>query len=73
MKIVVIGGSGLIGTKLVQHLRQRGHEVVAAVAAPHQHTWPWPVAADDHDGGGVPGADGALSGRADGRVHKTGL
>src|SRR5438552_1127152 len=30
MKIVVIGGSGLIGTKLVQKLRQRGHEVVAA-------------------------------------------
>jgi uncharacterized protein YbjT (DUF2867 family) len=30
MKIVVIGGSGLIGTKLVSNLRQRGHEVVAA-------------------------------------------
>jgi uncharacterized protein YbjT (DUF2867 family) len=30
MKIVVIGGSGLIGTKLVNTLRQRGHEVVAA-------------------------------------------
>ena len=30
MKIVVIGGSGLIGTKLVHNLRQRGHEVVAA-------------------------------------------
>ena len=30
MKIVVIGGSGLIGTKLVNNLRQRGHEVVAA-------------------------------------------
>jgi uncharacterized protein YbjT (DUF2867 family) len=30
MKIVVIGGSGLIGTKLVRHLRQHGHEVVAA-------------------------------------------
>src|SRR6266700_2301889 len=29
-KIVVIGGSGLIGTKLVGKLRQRGHEVVAA-------------------------------------------
>jgi len=30
MKIVVIGGTGLIGTKLVSNLRQRGNEVVAA-------------------------------------------
>jgi uncharacterized protein YbjT (DUF2867 family) len=30
MKIVVIGGSGLIGTKLVKILRQDDHEVVAA-------------------------------------------
>jgi len=30
MKIVVIGGSGLIGTKLVNKLCERGHEVVAA-------------------------------------------
>jgi uncharacterized protein YbjT (DUF2867 family) len=30
MKIVVIGGSGLIGKKVVMILRQRGHEVVAA-------------------------------------------
>jgi uncharacterized protein YbjT (DUF2867 family) len=30
MKIVVIGGSGLIGKKLVNNLRQHGHEVVAA-------------------------------------------
>jgi uncharacterized protein YbjT (DUF2867 family) len=30
MKIVVIGGSGLIGKKVVNDLRQRGHEVVAA-------------------------------------------
>jgi uncharacterized protein YbjT (DUF2867 family) len=30
MKIVVIGGSGLIGKKLVARLRERGHEVVAA-------------------------------------------
>jgi quercetin dioxygenase-like cupin family protein len=31
MKIVVIGGSGLIGTKLVKNLRQLGHEVVLTV------------------------------------------
>lgn len=30
MRIVVIGGSGLIGTKVVNGLRQKGHEVVAA-------------------------------------------
>jgi uncharacterized protein YbjT (DUF2867 family) len=30
MKIVVIGGSGLIGQKLVNNLRQHGHELVAA-------------------------------------------
>jgi uncharacterized protein YbjT (DUF2867 family) len=30
MKIVVIGGSGLIGTKLVRRLQQKGHDVVAA-------------------------------------------
>jgi uncharacterized protein YbjT (DUF2867 family) len=30
MKIVVVGGSGLIGTKVVKNLRQHGHEVVAA-------------------------------------------
>jgi uncharacterized protein YbjT (DUF2867 family) len=30
MKIVIIGGSGLIGKKLVNNLRQHGHQVVAA-------------------------------------------
>jgi uncharacterized protein YbjT (DUF2867 family) len=30
MKIVVIGGSGLIGSKVVNRLRRKGHEVVAA-------------------------------------------
>lgn len=30
MKIVVIGGSGLIGSKLAKNLRERGHEVLAA-------------------------------------------
>jgi len=30
MKIVIIGGTGLIGTKTVERLRRKGHEVVAA-------------------------------------------
>src|SRR5690349_11564818 len=30
MKIVVIGGSGLIGSKLITKLRQQGHEAIAA-------------------------------------------
>src|SRR5215213_4052460 len=30
MKIVVIGGTGLIGKMVVMNLRQHGHEVVAA-------------------------------------------
>jgi uncharacterized protein YbjT (DUF2867 family) len=33
MKIVVIGGSGLIGSKLVTKLRERGHEAVPASPA----------------------------------------
>jgi uncharacterized protein YbjT (DUF2867 family) len=33
MKIVVIGGSGLIGTKVVAKLRQAGHQVIAASPA----------------------------------------
>src|SRR5918996_3103166 len=33
MKIVVIGGTGLIGKKLVNKLSQNGHEVVAASPA----------------------------------------
>ena len=30
MKIVIIGGTGLIGSKTVDRLRRQGHEVVAA-------------------------------------------
>jgi uncharacterized protein YbjT (DUF2867 family) len=30
MKIVVIGGTGLIGSKVVEKLKQKGHELSAA-------------------------------------------
>src|SRR3981189_2753916 len=33
MKVVIIGGSGLIGSKLAIKLRQLGHEVIAASPA----------------------------------------
>jgi len=35
MKIVVIDGTNLAGTKLVERLRQKGHEVVATPAGSH--------------------------------------
>ena len=38
MKVVVIGGTGLIGSKTVAILRQRGHEVVAASPNPGVNT-----------------------------------
>lgn len=38
MKIVVIGGTGLIGSKVVSNLRQRGHEVIAAAPNTGVHT-----------------------------------
>jgi uncharacterized protein YbjT (DUF2867 family) len=38
MKIVVIGGSGLIGTRLANNLRQRGQEIVAASPSPGVNT-----------------------------------
>jgi uncharacterized protein YbjT (DUF2867 family) len=37
MRIVVIGGTGLIGSKLVTKLRSRGHEAIVA-ALPHVNT-----------------------------------
>ena len=30
MKIVVIGGTGLIGSKVVERLKQKGHQAIAA-------------------------------------------
>src|SRR3954469_9089784 len=49
MKIVVIGGTGLIGSKVVTDLSRQGHEAVAASPA---------SGGDTLTGGGVPG--GAL-------------
>jgi uncharacterized protein YbjT (DUF2867 family) len=48
MKIVVIGGTGLIGSKTVAILRQRGHDVVAAspnsgVSPARGSRRPWPA------------------------------
>ena len=43
MKIVVIGGTGLIGSKTVAILRQGGHEVVAA--SPNTGSTPSPARA----------------------------
>jgi uncharacterized protein YbjT (DUF2867 family) len=38
MKILVIGGSGLIGSKVVANLRQLGYEVLVRIAQHrHQH------------------------------------
>ena len=39
MKIVVIGGTGLIGTKLVNNLRQRRQEVVGCVTSSGVNTF----------------------------------
>jgi uncharacterized protein YbjT (DUF2867 family) len=45
MKIVVIGGTGLIGSKLVAKLRARRHEALAASPASGVNTLPttWPA------------------------------
>ena len=43
MKIVVIGGTGLIGSKTVAILRQGGHEVVAAPSPARDSKRPWPA------------------------------
>ena len=48
MKIVVIGGTGLIGSKVVAKLKQKGHEVLAAspntgvVTPSRARAWPRP-------------------------------
>lgn len=39
MKILVIGGTGLIGSKLVQRLIERGHEAIAVSPATGVNTF----------------------------------
>ena len=39
MKIVVIGGTGLVGSKVVHHLTEHGHEVVAAAPSTGVNTY----------------------------------
>jgi uncharacterized protein YbjT (DUF2867 family) len=53
MKIVVIGGSGLIGAKLANKLRERGHTVVAASPASGVNTITGEGLADALDGADV--------------------
>ena len=38
MQIVVIGGTGLIGSKVVEKLKQRGHDAVAAAPSTDVNT-----------------------------------
>src|SRR5262245_19147951 len=53
MKIVVIGGTGLIGSKLVPKLREQGHEVVAASPKSRVNTLTWEWLARALTGGSV--------------------
>ena len=38
MKVAVIGGTGLIGSNLVQKLRARGHDALHGLAQPVRHS-----------------------------------
>lgn len=53
MRIVVIGGSGLLGTKVVANLRQQGHEVVAASRSTGDNTLTGEGLAESLSGGQV--------------------
>jgi uncharacterized protein YbjT (DUF2867 family) len=53
MKIVVIGGSGLIGSKLVNKLRERGHQPVPASPASGVNTLTGEGLAEALDGAAV--------------------
>ncbi|MCO1657098.1 TIGR01777 family oxidoreductase [Pseudonocardia humida] len=63
MRVVVAGSSGLIGTALVAHLRQAGHEVLRLVrrapAAPDERGWDPP--AGRFDAGTFDGVDAVVN------------
>lgn len=47
MKLVVIGGTGLVGSKVVQNLTARGHEAVAAAPSTGVNTFTGEVGRGD--------------------------
>ena len=62
MKIVIAGASGLIGTPLVQHLRNTGHEVVVLVRRPPRsaHEVQWNPKSGELDPAAISGADAVI-------------
>src|SRR5688572_12350885 len=50
MRVLVTGGSGLIGRRVVAELRRRHHEVIVTSRHPMAHDWPAGVEAITWDG-----------------------
>ena len=63
MRVMIAGGSGLIGTSLIPHLRHNGHEVIRLVRreprAPDERSWD-PPAGRIQDGA-LDGVDGIIN------------
>jgi uncharacterized protein len=63
VRVLIAGSSGMIGTALVAHLREAGHEVLRLVrrepAAPDEHGWDPP--AGRIDGGAFDGVDAVVN------------
>ncbi len=58
MRVLVVGASGLVGSRLVPALQEAGHSVVATSRDPSRHSWPEGVETVRWDGAGhleVPG------------------
>jgi uncharacterized protein YbjT (DUF2867 family) len=53
VKIVVIGGTGLIGSKVVANLKQKGHEALAAAPNTGVNTIPDDVHVVDRNASGT--------------------